>query len=64
MTIQLSESCEYNYEGKLVIGELVAFLVFFVGFDGQADLDGLIGEIARIEAKEAECSLNALGIVV
>lgn len=40
------------------------FLVFFVGFDGQADLDGLIGEIARIEAKEAECSLNALGIVV
>ncbi|KAJ8492052.1 hypothetical protein OPV22_013773 [Ensete ventricosum] len=32
-------------------------------FDGQADLDGPIGEIARIEAKEAECSLNALGIV-
>lgn len=39
-------------------------LIFFVGFDGQASLDGPIEEIARVEAKEAEFALNALGIVV
>ncbi|XP_042435049.1 uncharacterized protein LOC122021046 isoform X1 [Zingiber officinale] len=34
------------------------------GFDGRASLDGSIEEIARVEAKEAEFALNALGIVV
>ncbi|XP_042439485.1 cytosolic purine 5'-nucleotidase-like [Zingiber officinale] len=33
------------------------------GFDGRASLDGSIEEIARVEAKEAEFALNALGIV-
>ncbi|CAL9768579.1 unnamed protein product [Musa acuminata subsp. burmannicoides] len=64
-SVTSSSKSDVDYLGESTKGDLNVneeHLDAF-GFDGQADLDGLIGEIARIEAKEAECSLNALGIV-
>ncbi|WOL11784.1 5'-nucleotidase domain-containing protein 4 isoform X1 [Canna indica] len=64
-SVTSSSKSDIDYLGESTKGDLNVKQEHLdaLGFDGQANLDGPIEEIARLEAKEAEYTLNAMGIM-